>query len=252
MKILLFLPILCLCAAFARAQSPSPAAANPPAGPLLRAVPDCSQWEITFRYPDDRRSKERGAPVQADASRNARPRKTVTTKTGRIVHEQQTDVIDRVTEWWFDGPTQYYKTAGDALWLQLLPDAHQSVGMATTYRALPPSGYHDLEWINETTYVGTILYGQGNCLVFAPKGARSLDLSDPAQRPKLLEAAHTLAYVDADTRLPLAVKAGGVVRTFVFDAPPTQAQRFPADLAEQIKKAGEGRARLELPAARPY
>ena len=250
MKILLLLSSLVCFASLSVAQSPQDGAAakpNPPRpklpdGPLLRAVGEFAQWEVTYSYPEERQKKDK----ELDPSVSSRPRKVVTTKTGRITHEEQTDVSNHVTQNWSTGMMLYYKTPASALWYEARPGAGGGAQLP------PPSGFRGVEMIQESNYVGTIANGKGTCLVFAPGGSQKGDASNLQQGTKWMETADIIAYVDADSRLPIAVREHGILRTYQYDSAPTQMQVLPTDLADQIKHGEEGRARLNAMAARPY
>ena len=215
-----------------------------PDGPMLRPAEEYSQWEITFAYPEDKQKKDKGP----DTSLAARPRKMVVTKTGRIVHEEQIDVGNTISELWFDGSKGYVKLGSNPTWLDL---KGSRLVVPASLVQLPPSGFQNVEFIKESNYAGTIPYDKGNYLIFTPGGYEKLDLRDPAQQ-KRMETLNTIGYVDDETRHPVAVRISGVLRTFHFDPAPTEMQTFPPDLADQLKKGEEGNARFGKPAPRPY
>lgn len=221
-----------------------------PTGPLLRTVDNFSRWEVSFAYSDDQQKK--GDTIDAKAtslSENARPRKITTTKTGPIIHEETTDVIDRQTDTWFNGNTQYAKAGSSRIWLQASPGLMGD----TAYHPLPANGFRNLDWITPDNYVGLVPAAGGRqYLVFTQGGLQKLDLTDAAERNDRMTKAGTIAYVDADSRLPILVRINGETRAYRFDAAPAQVQTLPVDLADQIKKGEEARARLLQSAARPY
>ena len=261
MKPLFLLPALLCAVMFLRAQTPAGEASSAqgpvkpelPAGPLLRSAPDFARWEVSFTYAEEKK-KDGGSTTKSRApGANTRLLKTVTTKTGRVIHEEQTNAQDQVTDTWFNGPVQYVKSAAGPTWFQ---SDNLTVGGALAdggYHPMPANGFRTLDWINEGNYAGTVPYGKSTCLIFVPGGYRQLDLrGDAEQRQKRMEAVNEIAYIDADTRLPIAVRSGAELQTYHFEQPPTAMQSLPADLADQIKKGAEARARLEQPAARPY
>ena len=264
MKIVFLLPALLGLAAPLRAQSPggaappvsAPARPEPPPGPLLRPAAHFSEWEIVYTYPAEHQKKDDPAP-----GAKAKPlppgtvshlRKTITTKTGPIVHERQIDTLGRTVESWFNGRTQYCRSSENPLWGQSVPGTPQERVVEPRFSPLPPTGFRDLGWINAENFAGSVPYGSGTCLIFAPGGYRRLDLSDPAQRSKRLSEVEMIAYIDADSRLPLALRTRNELRSYHFNEAPTQMQTLPVDLSVQIKQGAEGRARLEAPPPRPY
>ena len=226
------------------------ARADPPVGPLLRPPGDFARWEITSVYATKLPKKDR--PSRRVKGATAAPaddhlQKLVTTKTGRLVHEERTDLSQRTTDVWYDGGTQYTHPSGASGWLRT-----ESKSGDSSYQPLPELGYRNVDLVKAENYVGTLTYDKRPCLVFVPNSARKLDWTKPAAAQKQLKSLDAVALVDADTRLPVEIRADGETRTFQFDPPPTRMQTLPADLTAQIKKGDDARTRLNQPAPRPY
>ena len=147
---------------------------------------------------------------------------------------------------------QYSKAAGDTLWYW--SDGRQTSKSTSdaSYHPLPAVGYRDVDFITEANYAGTMPYNKRSCLVFVPGGANALDLNHAKDAPKKLAGIDTVAYVDAETRLPVEVRSHGETRVFQFDPPPKRMQTLPAELLAQIRKGDDARTRLNQPAPRPY
>jgi hypothetical protein len=230
-----------------------------PTGPLLRPAPEFSEWTITHSYSDEM-TPAAGSASKANVPREIaklpllRPRRTITTKTGGTVRIVIIDLAGKTTEKWFIDGVQFTKPDGSDVWYGankavaagILPDAYYSA-------PLPASGFQDLDWIAEGNYAGAIQLGDIKCLVFVPGGMTPDDWKDAKKRKAKLDSAEKVAYIDADSRLPVALRILGEVRQFQFTNPaPTQMLAPPPDLAEQIKKGKEAIANLLRSAARPY
>lgn len=262
MKTRLLVSIFLGFTACAWAQVPAGSPASPrepakpelPSSPLLGKAPEFSEWGITFTYASEaaRKAKPESASQPRLAYLDKRSSRVTTTKTGKIIHEVTRDLAGTQTEIWSEGTTQYYQMPGNTLWFESGNTTSAAGVREVDSRALPPSGFRDLDWITADNYAGTIPYGNGSCFIFVPEGYRKLDLRDEGKRTKLLESQGKIAYVDADTRMPVAVRDGDVTRVFRFNSPPTAMQTFPADLSKAINDGKEARRRLEQPAARPY
>ncbi len=254
--ILFFAASLCFVAA-AWAQTPQDAAGSAkidvPVGPLLRPAANFSQWGITFTYADEKKKKESAAtskpPVLAP---DTRLRKTAMTKTGDLIHEEQTDSAGRTADTWFDKGTAYTKSSVNPTWSQATVNAAPHPGQARSSDCPPASGFRSMEVVNASNYACTMPYGSGTCLVFASGSGQKSDGNDPGQKQQHLASMDQVAYIDTDSRLPIALRTRGELQTYHFDAPPTAMQTLPADLADLVKKGQEARARLEAPAARPF
>ena len=226
------------------------ARADPPSGPLLRPPGDFSRWQVVSIYSGKTPKKDRAsrhAKTTPTLAPGDRLQKLVTTRTGRIVHEERTDFAQRTTDIWYDGGTQYTRPAGAQGWLRT-----ESNSGDPSYRPLPEIGYRDVSLVKTDNYVATVPYDDRLCLVFVPDPAPKIDWTKPAAALKQLRSLDTVALVDAGTRLPVEIRANGETRTFQFDPPPARPQTLPADLLTQTKRGDDARTRLNQPAPRPY
>lgn len=230
-------------------SSAKPLKPSLPTGALLQTAPNYSQWEVVFTYTDEQKQDKstESKPKVLFTGAETRVRKVLTTKTGRILHEEYTNIAGRAWEIWFSDSNQYQKSGTATIWFESRPGQ----GGDGSYDPVPPSGFRKLDWIVPSNFAGTILNGNSSCLVFTPGGSQKLDLSDPAQQAAAIKAAPVVALIDAETRFPIVVRTQSEVRTYRFGPAPTQMQILPNDLATQIKQGDEGRARLYVPAPRP-
>jgi hypothetical protein len=228
--------------------------ADLPAGPLLQKAKEPMKWTIQFTYPPP------PAPVTApDAPKDAppaplpyssdTPRKITVTMSNQLIWEQTVKLNGSVVDRWQTGKTQYMKS-GSSTWTQHEPGAHGSAS-DSGYNPLPEGGFRDLDWISETSYSGTALFENVNCLVFI--GGVATPLADKPDKQKLqIETAPVILLVDAQTRLPFYHRINGEIRRYEFSASPPAVLSFPGDLTAAIKEGEKARARLLQPASRPY
>jgi len=227
-----------------------------PSQPLVRSAPASSQWTITFAYQDDAKKsavdKPSEPPKPVPENMAVRPRTITTTKTGEIIHEVTLTVGgDKLENWQVHGD-YYIKYPGKSFWSAYeKPDPTQPSIGTRVVMGLPDSGFRGLEWISKDTYAGKIKSGVGECFIFVPGGRAMVNVAEPAGQ-KALESLPTIAYIDAETRLPMLVRAGDETRTFKFTSPPTSNQTLPADLADEIKKGDEIRAKRNAAPQREY
>jgi hypothetical protein len=226
-----------------------------PAGPLLRAAPEFSAWVVKYVYADD---KKPGATPSSPAqplpgSTSKRPRQIVTTKTGRIVHEEVTDLSGAKAERWYVGSTLYTKPGDQSPWFQSDNSGKDGAFFDSGYVPLAPNGYRDCDGITPENFAGTTVANDGRpMLVFVPGGAKKLDLRNSNQQREQMAKQSTIACVDAEERRPIVLKDASVTRIYEFKAPPAAMQSLPPGLADAIRKGEEGRARLHQPPPRPY
>ena len=90
--------------------------------------------------------------------------------------------------------------------------------------------FQDIDWIEAESYLGTIKYAGHSCLVFAPNAPVGLKVSSDAFAPFALTAPQ-LAFIDAETRYPVEIRANGVFRVYKFSSSP-DSLALPDDLAK--------------------
>lgn len=242
-KIPLFVGLFVSCiAAFVSAQEPPPIAPALPDGPLLKSAPNYSKWTISYGVPKD----SKAAPMSADA-----PHRAAVSKTQNILHEAVFDGRGCCTDTWYLGVQQYRKPHGGKAWFLSEPAA-VNTAQDSSYDPLPASGYRDWEWVGKDAYVGTVEFEGRPSLAFIPGGIKVLGTVDSEKLKELLEAQPHIAYVDAQSRLPVMQKKGTVELRYRFESLPQSLLTLPPELATQIRKNEEARTRLLQPAARPY
>jgi hypothetical protein len=227
-----------------------------PAGPLLRSAPDFSEWTVTCHYTDEQSPKAGEAPTPIPASMGGLLKRTRTetiTKTGDIMRVVTVDIAGNSSEKWYDKGAQYTKPPGSTEWFSASNNEPADTKNAYFTQPLPASGFRDMEWINDQSYAGVIQLGEYQCLVFTPGGLHADDTKDAAKQRTALAAKSKVAYIDANSRLPIALRLPGEVRQFQFsDPPPSVALALPADLAAELQKSEAAVAKLLAPAGRPY
>jgi hypothetical protein len=199
-----------------------------PSGAFLSPPPDFAQWVEAFSYPEER-APTKGLFIET------RTRKITIKKTKKIVHEETISAQGETREDWYIGPNQYSKLPSASGWVSG-PENVQSAG-----------GFHDLDWIVEGNYIGVVKFGGKSCLVFTLTHSGPLTASVKEQLLTNLDALPTVGYIDADTRLPVQVRQYGIIRNFQFMEAPTEMLTPPPDLAQDLKKAEDLRARFSKP-----
>jgi len=225
--------------------------AQPPSGPLLASAPDYSQWVVTFTYPEDKNpTSGADASGPAPAYLTTRTRTITTTKTHEVIHEEFVDGRGEKFDEWHVGNIAYTKGSGSNLWGEL--DPSDLANGSAHFQPLPASGFRNLDWITKDSYAGTMKYSGRDCLVFTLVSPHKTNLFKLTTPESQLESLATYALIDAETRLPVIVKAEGMTRLYQFKNAPTEKLTLPPDLAEQLRKGEEGRKRLNQPMPRPY
>lgn len=184
--------------------------------PLWRKPPPHSRWEIAFQY---------GAPATEPAP-NAdvkyRPLRVTVTRHGRDMLQEVLMEDGKCWETWILGPVQIQSTAGnDSVWIK--PQNSRSAGAAD------PTDHHsfgEFHWIRKEHFRGTFSVNGIQAEVFL----RPLEDRSPAALQKLRAARKgslaglplgegiLAAAIHPDTRYPVSLQEGAVVRSYSIRA----------------------------------
>jgi hypothetical protein len=197
---------------------------KPPAGSMIASAPELSQWVITFSYPGD---TPKGVTPPPPLPADNRLRAITTTKTKEIVHEQAVNGMGRTIDTWVIGQDQFFKASDDTFWGRALPG----------HSVWPANGFRDLDWVSRDNYVGTMKYAGHSCLVFIQGAPVGMNIAKPGAPVPSFDSFNVVAFIDAESRLPVESRDVGVVRSFQFGPEPTDKLVPPPDLAQELKHA---------------
>lgn len=230
MKSLSLLIALLLGGLFAAASEPDAKIEQRPlpSGPLLVRAPALSAWTVTYSYPMPKKTDNADA---ATATAPVRLLTLIVRKSTKLYFERKTFTDGATRESWRLGDTQ----------INLVPDSHKldifepsSFGRTASGDLLAdPSVYTDysrtdfqgLEWVSAQAYVGVAQRQGRDCLVFAQEALAS----------SATEARPTFAYIDLQTRLPVAQEGPSAVIRYSFDPSPTMPV-LPPDIQRFLEK----------------
>lgn len=192
---------------------------EPPTGPLLASAANPSQWVITFTYPQDRAKS--GSPAGFVETRT----RTITTiKSGKIMDIETVDALGHKRSDWRVGRDLYAKWTGAPGWSQV-PD--KQVGPVIDFRGL--------EWIAKESYVGKLPFQGQTCFVFVKNPPPGFSVTDSGDSMDALNHFQQVAFVSAQTRLPIEVRSFGDYEAFRFSDPAPEHLALPPDLVQQLK-----------------
>ena len=239
----------------------------PPAGPLLNRAPDFSRWVIVIKRPKAEQS-DKSAASQSGAKPGPQTTETrvTTTKTGPVREEEEIGENGSKAVKWYNAGMQVTMKTGWTIPVLSSAATNPFDELLTDYSKTDFPGF---EWISAKNYLGTKNVAGRDCLVFKDKASvisdeelnvrkEVADLSKTGDTKAALQIdpeqflKEAVAYVDFETRLPVALLRSDEVRTYQFNNPPQAMLVLPADMQAPITiwnkmKAGEAR-----PAARPY
>lgn len=197
LSLVLVLAVLCQ-SALVRAAEDVP----PPKPPLLASTPDPGDWTLVIKNP--------GLPA---------PESGVAPKPDlRIVevHSTQRDKLKRDILTYANGTSEErWFVAGLLLWKSASGEvvAHDMTdsGPGSVGTSIPsvPSGFVGLDWLSLSNYKGAVTWEKRNCYHFSAKG---MD-----------------AWIDVETKFPVALKVGDYVFQYTFNAPPAAPLNFPTE-----------------------
>lgn len=212
----------------ARAQDEKPV----PSPPFVASVADPAQWVVTLSYPEDR---DKTAPPPDSKIAAGQIRTILNEKAGNTIHRATTTENGNTTEEWQVGTNHYQKGWDSTTWGENLKD------FAPLAAVFP-----DLDWLSADNYVGTMNYGGHNCFVFAPGAPPKLDLSSPDGATQLDTLAQ-VAFIDAQSRLPVEVRVGTTYQDYKFGDSPSDQLTLPDDLLAMLKKEASIKAMMNRP-----
>lgn len=242
--------LACACAlvsSWSQAQTPSPTDQLPPGPLIVPAMPDMAQWSIDFTYkvpstPESvaatlaiMKQNAQQDPVLAKALTNPqyvfavtrpRPKRIVITKTGAIRHEEtEFERSIKGESWQFDGNYVVRQPNYPAL------NAIGSEGITPDF---PEFG-----WINAANFVGIKKVGPTDCLTFKQDLAPAVILTprDPKGPTGSTQLVPVTAYVDLQTRQPVALVFDGEPRRYTMASSPLAALVVPEDFITAAKVA---------------
>jgi hypothetical protein len=222
------------------------AATNPkaavPKGPLLSRIPEFASWSVTYTYSDPQDApqktpgQENKPPEPETSAAVARPKRVLFTKTRNILHVETVDERRQTWNRW----------CRDALQIVVFPAGK---GMASCegqdiynpfYEDYQGTTFPGFEWVSPATFAGIENVHSRDCMVFR-SAVKRLDLMNPGEAAKLraladegtpipeeaLKTQQTVALVDLETRLPVALQVAGEVRRYTFLAQPSAMLEFP-------------------------
>ena len=214
----------------------SPAEIPPPSPPFVADPPELSKWSIVVTKAKGDPSGTQAPEVQTTATRSNGLEYFVVNSRGKK------------QEFWYFNNTSFTPANNDPS--QIVPMAAPgagpmpdgSLGSLTT-----GPGFPGFWWLGLNCYKDVVKYNGRNCyhylLVPPPEPAKEEvkkapsttkviggtvftfeDEGTSAPRPKPLEAE---AWIDVETKLPVALRTGGLLHTYTFESPPTSMLTLP-------------------------
>jgi len=196
-----------------------------PPGPLIqKRAPDFAKWVITTVSAPASSANSASTPttdVSADNDTQSAGKQKVAlevamTKTGKIMLREVRTQGGQVVPTWCVGGFQITLFGNSSIIRAKNPDPTIPT---PDYEDYSDSDFLGFDWITLAKYTGIKEFGGRKCIVFQENDAGGI----------------RSAYIDLETRLPVALIAGGGTRTYVFKTPPTSELTLPPPVVQLLK-----------------
>ena len=212
-----------------------------PPGPLLRPAPSNARWAVEFQYGEE---KELGSPKRAMGL--PRVKTTIAARSGQVTYEEATDEAGMKTEKWILNGEQYTRKPGSSDFYT----ARKCDVANANYEYFSPTGFRGFHWVSKEKFVGIQNALGHECLVFSTLQDEQ-ELRDPDAFALLNEmrasrkvkecvpggmSIEVTAFIDLDSRLPVALRIGRETRIFSFLEPSAVQVTLPPELVSHLVK----------------
>ncbi len=243
--------------ALAQPQKNQPVPQPLPPGPLLNRAPEFSSWTMSI-------SSAQVAPKSPDAPQSKPPvelRRLTVTKTKNVYREERQFSDGSTRETWRVGSMQI-STLPHSSELIVFEPAAATIGLLDPedYTNYSKTDFPGFEWISKRNYRGVQKIMDTQCLVFGD----SLDDISEETRKAMAEAAGevalpqiqsgrsaTAAWIDLQTRLPMALQKGNKKEVFQFSAPPQAMLALPPKMQHLLDRRAKAVEMLTRRPAKP-
>lgn len=244
-------------------QEQTPPLPVPPPGPMIQLrAPDFSCWKITQSPSQDSSS---GAGSDATGSpgtggSNVKKSKSVVvtiTKTAAILVQETTATDGQTWKTWYPNTSVGILVwpDGKSVMTGMIENGAQTRSSSIFYSDMSKSDFPDFTWIQASSYGGTQSYKEKRCLVFYGKVLQSGALSPvPFQgHPPAPADDLVTAYVDAKTRLPVAIQiAKEDIKSYEFQPPPSAMLVLPDIVQKALEDRKKSVVSMTPHVVRPY
>lgn len=191
----------------------------PPKSPVLGRLPEFASWTVTYRYPDEAKTKASPTPTPKPNPYvfSDRKRSMSVIKTGKIWSERTEWTSGNQTELWIYNNLRAGIIPGTKK-LALIPFTSDSAE-SFDYRRMDFEG---LEWVNPENYRGPAKW-QGQQVYYFEEGS-----SNPAPAGESVEiptgkwGTTRWAVISPEKRLPLLSYDGRAERGYLYRTAPTE------------------------------
>jgi len=198
--------------------SPAPKP-TPPPGPLIqKRAPNFSHWNIITKSIASQGSSD----DKKGGATTGQLKGVEVTKTGAIIHTILTDQTGQVWNLWNQATVHVVISPNgkDVGFAQRPLDPEAVNPFFIDYSS---SDFFGFEWISAGNYKGEKSYHGKTCLFFDGSG----------------ESNQMYAYIDKDSRLPLALVKEGQAEIYEFQSPPTQMQELPPNARQFMEQQAQ-------------
>jgi hypothetical protein len=246
--LLIWLPLL-LCGSSLLAQKANPTPADlPPGPPIEKRAPEFSQWLITTTLSGTAALDDQGNVGKSAAKAPGGPSttKVMVTKTGNIYRVEHLDEARQLWTVFASGATQ----------IMVWPDRHSAAVLTVSNNPDAPNpfmtdfsvtDFQGFKWVGWNKYSEMKQYKGMKCIVFQEQ--EHLDSDDPSPGGGYKTV---IAYVNADTRLPVALVDADEANIFEWKPEPKGMLSLPPSALAVLQQRQKAEQQMAQHAARPY
>jgi len=210
-----------------------------PKPPFVAIPPEGSKWTIDYLGADEAKAAQKNTGTQAPAGPDQKA--TIV----RVVVDKWKDKRREVTVWstgekvekWILPNAAIFQQRGtDAIYIFPLTGAGRGASLAAI--SLGETDFAEFEWITKDAFKGVVKVDDRECYLYEgvlptiPSGnSPGSQAFDGGSKQPVLKA-----WVDVNTRLPVAILSGQVLRKYSFEGSAGPAQELPVAFAQQLSK----------------
>ena len=199
-------------------------AETPPDPPLIADAPNPGAWTIEVQNKKPRKALPND-PAKAYIAKRIRDvypllvRETIE-RSGKDSHREKFYDNQKMDNIWVSKGMVVFQ-------LKHFP-VNKAIAVPVNNRISPvKSGsgpdFPELAWIDQKFFVGTVTYKGHRCYFYRNSNAKALEGAD--ELAEVPESGEISAWIDADTRLPIAVEDANLLKTYTYLPGPAKIQR---------------------------
>ena len=235
-----------LCVAEATAQQPTPPPLPP--GPLVQArAPSNSLWSTVVKSASavpDASPKTGGKDQQDDTGKKKEDEGVISKKIFRkdkgVILVTYVQANNQLFSVWCVGASELIEWSGGKGYDLLTPSPNPD-NPNPYFTDFSKGDFQGLDWIDRASYVGLVTYQGIKCIYYKKESPMSASVG----------ASSLAAYVEIESRLPIAVLNGGELTEYKWEPPPPAPLNIPPGVTARIKEREQNFQKIKQVGVKP-